>query len=194
MSELDVQIAGLAAAARNAARILRGSPGRMRNDALLRMADRLHTRRDAIEAANAQDLDAAVARSLPATKIDRLRLTDRVIGDLVEGLSQVAAMPDPIGAIEDLRPLANGLKVGRMRIPLGVIGMIFESRPNVTVEASSLTLKSGNAILLRGGSEAFFSLNNPGIVSIPLGFAVTIGVSLLTASRPKASSEEAMAG
>lgn len=157
MTELDTRIGELAAGARRAAQALRGAPGAARNKALARMADRLRTHRDAIARANALDLDAAIAAGLPAPKIDRLRLTDRVLEDLIAGLSQVAALPDPIGAVEELRTLDNGLKVGRMRIPLGVIGMIFESRPNVTVEASALTLKSGNAILLRGGSEAFHS-------------------------------------
>ncbi|HOI08876.1 MAG TPA: glutamate-5-semialdehyde dehydrogenase [Myxococcota bacterium] len=157
MTDLDTTIAGLAAAARDAAARLRTAPGRDRDRALLRMADLLKTRRDDIARANALDLDAALAHGLPAPKADRLRLTDRVLDDLVSGLGQVAALSDPIGAIEELRTLANGLKVGRMRIPLGVIGMIFESRPNVTVEAAALTLKSGNAILLRGGSEAFHS-------------------------------------
>jgi len=143
--------------ANDAAKTMRGISGAARNKSLLIMAKKLQTNRAEIAAANEKDLTAAMANNLSAPKVDRLRLTDRIIEDLIEGLNQVVALPDPIGAIEDFKILEHGLKVGKMRIPLGVVGMIFESRPNVTVEAASLAIKSGNAIILRGGSEAFYS-------------------------------------
>ncbi len=128
--------------------------GAAKDRALLRVADLLRAERDALVAVNDADVAAATAAGLGGAKLDRLRLTDRVLDDLVEGLRQVAEQPDPVGEITDLRARPNGLRVGKMRIPLGVVGMIFESRPNVTVEAGALTLKAGNAVILRGGSEA----------------------------------------
>ena len=154
LSELLVSMGKLA---NDAAKTMRGISGAARNKSLLIMAKKLQTNRAEIAAANEKDLTAAMANNLSAPKVDRLRLTDRIIEDLIEGLNQVVALPDPIGAIEDFKILEHGLKVGKMRIPLGVVGMIFESRPNVTVEAASLAIKSGNAIILRGGSEAFYS-------------------------------------
>ena len=110
--------------------------------------------RDAILAANEMDLEQARESGLEAALLDRLALTPAQLGVLEEGLSQVVALPDPIGAVSDMRPMPSGIDVGTMRVPLGVIGMIYESRPNVTIEAASLCLKAGNAVILRGGSEA----------------------------------------
>lgn len=143
--------------AQKAARMLRTAGSDAKNLALLTMARALVNSRDAIRSANQIDIDAAVAGGMTGPKLDRLRLSDRVLDDLVTGLEQVASMPDPVSAIENMEVRPNGLKVGRMRIPLGVVGMIFESRPNVTVEAGALTMKAGNAVILRGGSEAFAS-------------------------------------
>lgn len=112
-----------------------------------------------LEAANQQDLAQAEVAGLSKAKLDRLKLSPKVRDDLVAGLLQVAEMPDPVGSIESLKVRPNGLQVGRMRIPLGVIGFIYESRPNATIEASGLVLKAGNAILLRGGKEAWHSNN-----------------------------------
>jgi glutamate-5-semialdehyde dehydrogenase len=111
----------------------------------------------ALEAANAQDLQAAQATELAAPLVDRLRLTPRIVETVAEGCEQIAAMPDPIGEISDMKRQPSGIAVGRMRVPLGVFGMIYESRPNVTIEAASLAIKSGNACILRGGSEAIHS-------------------------------------
>jgi len=148
-----------ALAARDAARALSAAPPKAKNTALLAMAAKLEAQKEALYAANQQDLEAAQASGLSAAKLDRLRLNEKVLHDLLAGLRQVAEMPDPIGEIEGLEIRPNGLQVGRMRVPLGVIGFIYESRPNATVEASALCLKAGNAILLRGGKEAWHSNN-----------------------------------
>ena len=111
----------------------------------------------ALQTANARDIAAAEAAGLAAPMVDRLRLTDKVIDTVAEGCEQIAAMPDPIGEITNLRRRPSGIQVGQMRVPLGVFGMIYESRPNVTIEAASLAIKSGNAAILRGGSEALQS-------------------------------------
>ncbi|MGK0617475.1 glutamate-5-semialdehyde dehydrogenase [Meiothermus cerbereus] len=148
-----------ALAARAASRALSSASPKAKNTALLAMAAKLETEQEALYAANRQDLEAAQAAGLSAAKLDRLRLNEKVLHDLLAGLRQVAEMPDPIGEIEGLQIRPNGLQVGRMRVPLGVIGFIYESRPNATVEASALSLKAGNAILLRGGKEAWHSNN-----------------------------------
>src|SRR5690606_31444786 len=106
---------------------------------------------------NARDLAAGRGKGLSGAMLDRLELGDKRIDAMIEGLRQVAALADPIGEISELRYMPSGIQVGRMRVPLGVIGIIYESRPNVTVEAASLCLKSGNACILRGGSEAIHS-------------------------------------
>ena len=140
--------------ARAAARVLASSSVEQRNEALLQIRAAIATDRDAILAANEMDLDQAHESGLEAALLDRLALTPAQLGVLEEGLSQVATLPDPIGAVSDMRPMPSGINVGTMRVPLGVIGMIYESRPNVTIEAASLCLKAGNAVILRGGSEA----------------------------------------
>src|SRR5690606_29996133 len=113
--------------------------------------------RERLAEANARDMEAGRAKGLEAAMLDRLELTPARIDGMIEGLRQVAALPDPVGEISDMRYLPSGIQVGRMRVPLGVIGIIYESRPNVTVEAASLCLKAGNACILRGGSEAIHS-------------------------------------
>ncbi|MGB5734900.1 MAG: glutamate-5-semialdehyde dehydrogenase, partial [Thiohalocapsa sp.] len=128
-----------------------------KNAALAAIAEDLDRRRDALGQANAADLEAGAAKGLDAALLDRLELTPARIDAMIEGLSQVAALPDPIGAITDLDYRPSGIQVGRMRVPLGVVGIIYESRPNVTADAAALCLKSGNAAVLRGGSEAFES-------------------------------------
>ena len=111
----------------------------------------------ALQAANAKDIEAALAAGLAAPLVDRLKLTPQIIETVAEGCLQLAAMPDPVGEISAVQRRPSGISVGRMRVPLGVFGMIFESRPNVTIEAASLAIKSGNAAILRGGSEALHS-------------------------------------
>ena len=143
--------------ARSASRIVAASSTGQRNDALLAMAESLEANAGALQAANEKDLQAGRARGLDAALLDRLELTDERIAAMAVGLRQIAALPDPVGAITDLDYRPSGIQVGKMRMPLGVIGIIYESRPNVTADAAGLCLKSGNATILRGGSEAIHS-------------------------------------
>jgi glutamate-5-semialdehyde dehydrogenase len=147
----------LGVAARAASRLVAAAPTAVRNNALLAAHDALDDARAALAEANAQDLERGRASGLDAPLMDRLELTPARIDTMLEGLRQVAALPDPVGSISDMNTMPSGIQVGRMRVPLGVIGIIYESRPNVTVEAASLCLKSGNATILRGGSEALAS-------------------------------------
>ncbi|ERS82365.1 MULTISPECIES: glutamate-5-semialdehyde dehydrogenase [unclassified Halomonas] len=152
--DIDAYMTRLGQAAREAATTLRRTPTGAKNAALLAMAEALEAARGEVLAANARDLERGRAGGLDAALLDRLALDDARIDAMLEGLSQVAALPDPVGEIDGLRARPSGIQVGQMRVPLGVIGIIYESRPNVTLEAASLCLKSGNAAILRGGSEA----------------------------------------
>lgn len=147
----------LGRAAREASRQLARASTAQKNRALLAAAAALDAARDELAVANQRDLDAGRASGLAPAMLDRLALTPNGIDGMIEGLRQVAALPDPIGEIRDMRYLPSGIQVGKMRVPLGVIGIIYESRPNVTIDAASLCLKSGNATILRGGSEAIHS-------------------------------------
>ncbi|CAA0091347.1 Gamma-glutamyl phosphate reductase [Halioglobus japonicus] len=147
----------LGSAARAASRTVAAAPTAVRNRALLAVHDALDGARAGLMEANRQDLEQGRAKSLDAPLLDRLELTPARIDAMLEGLRQVVALPDPVGSISDMRSMPSGIQVGRMRVPLGVIGIIYESRPNVTVEAASLCLKSGNAAILRGGSESLAS-------------------------------------
>ncbi len=129
----------------------------IKNKTLKRLAELLRTSVDALQIDNAKDLDRAIAAGLSAPLVDRLRLTPKVIETCAQGCEQLAAMPDVIGEIIGMKQQPSGIRVGQMRVPIGVFGMIFESRPNVTIEAASLSIKSGNACILRGGSEAIDS-------------------------------------
>lgn len=143
--------------ARAAARELARASTAAKNQALLAIAERLDLQRTAILEANQRDLEAGAAQGLDAALLDRLELNPARIDAMIEGVRQVAALPDPVGAITDLNYRPSGIQVGRMRVPLGVIGIIYESRPNVTADAAALCIKSGNAVILRGGSESFAS-------------------------------------
>ena len=143
--------------ARGAARELASVGTDRKNAALAAIAEALDRGRAELAAANAKDLAAARAEGLDAAQLDRLALTPARIDAMIEGLRQVAALADPVGEITDLKYRPSGIQVGRMRVPLGVIGIIYESRPNVTVDAASLCLKAGNACILRGGSESIHS-------------------------------------
>ncbi len=154
---VDQYMVELGIAARAASRAVAAAPTAVRNHALLAVHDALDDARTRLAEANDKDLERGRANALEAPLMDRLKLTPAHIDTMLEGLRQVAALPDPVGSISDLRSMPSGIQVGRMRVPLGVIGIIYESRPNVTVEAASLCLKSGNATILRGGSEALAS-------------------------------------
>ncbi len=147
----------LGRAAREASRVTARASTAQKNNALLAAARALDAARAELIRANALDLDNGRANGLDEAMLDRLALTPARIDEMIEGLRQVATLPDPIGTIRDMRYLPSGIQVGKMRVPLGVIGIIYESRPNVTIDAASLCLKSGNATILRGGSEAIHS-------------------------------------
>jgi glutamate-5-semialdehyde dehydrogenase len=143
--------------ARRAAHALAALNPATKNDALERMAKVFDAQRARIKAENAKDLAAGEANGLAPAMLDRLRLDDKGIDGLIKAVREVALLPDPVGVVENMVVRPNGLRVGQMRAPIGVVGMIYESRPNVTVDAGALCLKSGNAVILRGGSEAFRS-------------------------------------
>ena len=143
--------------ARAASRLLARAATAQKNRALLAAADALDAARAELSHANEQDLAAGRANGLEPAMLDRLALTPARIDDMIEGLRQVATLPDPIDEIRDMRYVPSGIQIGKMRVPLGVVGIIYESRPNVTIDAASLCLKSGNATILRGGSEAIHS-------------------------------------
>ncbi len=144
-------------AARAASRAMARATSAQKDDALERIARRVEAAVDAILEANAKDVEIARASGRDAAFLDRLALTPERVKQMAEGVRQVRALPDPVGVVTDLRPRPTGIQVGRMRMPLGVIAMIFEARPNVTVDAAGLAIKSGNALVLRGGSEAIRS-------------------------------------
>lgn len=144
-------------AARAASRAMARATSAQKDDALERIARRVEAAVDAILEANAKDVEIARASGRDAAFLDRLALTPERVKQMAEGVRQVRALPDPVGVVTDLRPRPTGIQVGRMRMPLGVIAMIFEARPNVTVDAAALAIKSGNALVLRGGSEAIRS-------------------------------------
>lgn len=144
----------LGANARKASRAIARASSQEKNTALLAIADAISEQRDQLKIANQRDMKRGEDNGLDAALLDRLQLTDATIDTMIEGLQQVAALPDPVGEITDLKYRPSGIQIGKMRVPLGVIGIIYESRPNVTIEAASLCLKSGNAAILRGGSEA----------------------------------------
>lgn len=141
--------------ARAASRRMAAASTADKNKALLRLAELLEAKKEDIFAANEQDLVKAKENGLKESFVDRLRVTEKVLGLMAEGARQTAALPDPVGEISEMRRRPSGIQVGRMRVPLGVLGIIYESRPNVTVDAACLAVKSGNACILRGGSEAF---------------------------------------
>lgn len=154
MSDIKRYMEQVGRAARNASRIVAAAGTAQKNLALKATADALEQARHSIASANEQDLDAGRSNGLDDAMLDRLALTPPRIDAMIEGLQQVTALQDPCGEITDLSYRPSGIQVGRMRVPLGVIGIIYESRPNVTIDAASLCLKSGNATILRGGSEA----------------------------------------
>lgn len=150
--------------ARAASRSLATLSTNVKNAALLGMADALEKSEGKIFEANAADIAAGEKSGLTGAILDRLRLDAKRVRDMADGLRQIAALPDPVGEVVEMKRRPNGLKVGRMRVPIGVVGIIYESRPNVTADAAALCLKSGNAVILRGGSEAIHS--NRAIASI----------------------------
>ena len=143
--------------ARAASRLMSRAEAGAKNDALNAIADHIESSVEALREANQKDMQAGEKNGLSAAMLDRLELTPERISAMAEGLRQVASLSDPVGEITDLQYRPSGIQVGKMRVPLGVIGIIYESRPNVTADAAALCLKSGNATILRGGSEAIHS-------------------------------------
>ena len=157
LADIPAYMAQVGAAARAATALMAAASTSSKNQALRALARRLRAAAAPLALANAQDLDAARAAGLAAPLVDRLKLTPAAIATVAEGCEQLAAMADPVGEISGVKRQPSGIAVGQMRVPLGVFGMIYESRPNVTIEAASLAIKSGNAAILRGGSEALNS-------------------------------------
>ena len=157
MSEIQTLIAKMATEAKKAAREVAKLSTTVKNDVLLKTAERIIEAREKLQEENEKDLIKAKEKGVTSAFMDRLRLSDKVIDSMAEGLRDVVALPDPVGEIPKMWKRPSGLTVGRVRIPLGVIGMIYESRPNVTIDAAGLCLKAGNAIILKGGSDALYS-------------------------------------
>jgi len=156
-AEIELYMKQIGAQARNASAILAQLDPQAKNTALLSIAASIHTEREMIKRENDRDIQKGKADGLSEAMLDRLLLSDARIDAMIEGLQQVAKLPDPVGEISDMSYRPSGIQVGKMRVPLGVIGIIYESRPNVTIDAAALCLKSGNASILRGGKEAIHS-------------------------------------
>ncbi|KAF0206450.1 MAG: glutamate-5-semialdehyde [Gallionellaceae bacterium] len=157
MEDIKQYMKSVGQQARAASRVMAQADTSIKNYALNAIADAILLDSAKLIAANEKDVDAAKANGLDAASVDRLTLTGKAVNGMAEGLRQIAALPDPIGEISDMKYRPSGIQVGKMRVPLGVIGIIYESRPNVTADAAGLCLKSGNAAILRGGSEAIHS-------------------------------------
>ena len=157
MSDVKEYMLNLGQSARKAASIISSADSKQKNIALIETANSIELNREVLIQENKKDLENGRQNGLDDAMLDRLTLTPARIDSMIEGLKQVASLDDPIGIINDLKYMPSGIQVGKMRVPLGVIGIIYESRPNVTVEAASLCIKSGNATVLRGGSEAIHS-------------------------------------
>src|SRR5690625_5197162 len=169
-NSLKVSMQAIGRQARQASHLLRTTSGKAKNRALRAMARRLSEQKQDLQAENAKDLEAARENGLEPALLDRLTLSDRAIETMIAGLQQIADMPDPIGSVTASTIRPNGMRVAQMRVPLGVIGIIYESRPNVTIDAAALCLKSGNATVLHGGSEAIHS-------NIALGKIIQAGLA-----------------
>ncbi len=156
-TDIPAYMAHVGAAARAASRVMAAASTAAKDHALRHLAARLRAEIEPLQRANAEDLAAARAAGLAEPLVDRLKLSPPVVETVAQGCEQIAAMPDPVGEISGVKRRPSGISVGQMRVPLGVFGMIYESRPNVTIEAASLAIKSGNACILRGGSEALRS-------------------------------------
>lgn len=150
-------IVDMAVKAKAAARIMAKADTNIKNAALLKIAEAIEADKSAIQAANQKDLEYGREKGLSPAMLDRLAVTDKVIQSMIQGLKEVAALEDPVGSVTKAYTRPNGIQVSKVRVPLGVIGIIYESRPNVTVDAACLCLKSGNAVILRGGSESINS-------------------------------------
>ena len=155
--DINIYMDSLGASSKKASRILAQASAAQKNDALLSIANKIDIKRQDILKENVKDLEEAKKKQIGDALIDRLELTEERIDSMISGLKVVSELPDPVGEITKLKPTPSGIDVSQMRVPLGVVGIIYESRPNVTADAAALCLKSGNACILRGGSEAILS-------------------------------------
>jgi len=190
MSALEEQISGLCRAARDASRALAACSSERKNQLLAAVADGLEKQKEELIRANAVDLEKAQAAGLSGAMVDRLKLDDSRIAKMIEGVRQVISLPDPVGSSLRQWDLYNGVRMEKVRVPLGVIGIIYESRPNVTIDAGVLCLKTGNVPILRGGKEAFES--NRALVGIMQEAAVDVGLPAATASFIPTTEREAI--
>ncbi len=157
MHETEENISLKAQQVRKASRVIATASTSLKNQALLAIGAEIDRNRDVLKAENSRDIAAGKEKGLSAAFIDRLTLNDKRIQELIDVLNEVAILKDPVGEIFNMNTLPSGLKVGQMRVPIGVIGIIFESRPNVCIEVAALTIKSGNGVILRGGTDALYS-------------------------------------
>ena len=188
--DIKTYMQGLGLSAKNAGREISRADSGKKNQALLKIADIIEKHQDRLISENQKDLEAGRQNGLDAASLDRLAITPKGVQAMVEGLKQVAALPDPVGEISDLNYRPSGIQVGQMRVPLGVIGIIYESRPNVTVDAAALCLKSGNACILRGGSEAIYS--NQAIAACITEGLETVGLPVETVQIVATSDRDAV--
>jgi len=172
--EIKAFVLSKAREAKEGARSIAKASSRQKNAALLKMAEALKKRSKELIRENAKDIAFAKKKGLSKAMIDRLTLNEKRINEMAQGLIEVAALPDPVGEVLKMWQRPNGMTVGKMRVPIGVIGIIYESRPNVTADATSLCMKAGNAVILRGGSEAIHS--NKAIVKILRNVARAEGI------------------
>ena len=171
-TDIAAMMRGLGKCARMAARAMARAPTVAKNTALTEIAAAIRSSKAQLQTENGRDLEAGRAKGLEAAMLDRLTLSDKAVETMALGLEQIADLPDPVGEITDLKYRPTGIQVGKMRVPLGVIGIIYESRPNVTADAAGLCIKSGNACILRGGSEALHS-NQAIATCVRAGLAAT---------------------
>jgi len=164
LMDIRSYVLGKAVDAKEGARAIAKVTSEVKNNALRQMAEALRRKRRDLQKANRKDIEFAEGKGLSGALIDRLTLTDKRIEEMARGLEEISALPDPVGEVIKMWKRPNGMMVGRMRVPIGVIGIIYESRPNVTADATALCLKAGNAVILRGGSEAINS--NRAIVKV----------------------------
>ncbi|RIZ68635.1 MAG: glutamate-5-semialdehyde dehydrogenase [Methylococcales bacterium] len=188
--DIKTYMQGLGLSAKNAGREISRADSGKKNQVLLKIADIIEKHQDRLISENQKDLEAGRQNGLDAASLDRLAITPKGVQAMVEGLKQVAALPDPVGEISDLNYRPSGIQVGQMRVPLGVIGIIYESRPNVTVDAAALCLKSGNACILRGGSEAIYS--NQAIAACITEGLETVGLPVETVQIVATSDRDAV--
>ena len=177
---IAAQVARIAADAREASLAMARLSTTAKNDMLLAMAAALQGQTAHLVAENARDLEAGAQKGLSAAMLDRLMLDEKRIAGIADALREVAALPDPVGEVTGMRRRPNELMVGKMRIPLGTIGIIYEARPNVTADAAALCLKAGNAVILRGGSEAIHS--NLAIAGVLQGVMKQMGIPVAALS------------